>query len=382
MNNAVCILCSGTLFPLPLPHNNRALVSDGHVLPIALEKTTCLSCGLVTHANPARSEFVRSTYSEEYSLPSASPAADTKRAKQYADILVRRTGVPGSVLEIGCGSGNLLKELNTRWPETFFWGVDPALPSNLSSNTQIHYTLSFFNSTLAAALQQQFDFIFSINVIEHAESPAEFFSLICKLLAPQGRVIIVCPSASPPNIELLFYDHLYTFTSLALKIIAEAAGLELVESVPQLSDTRDFQLLAFQHKTISPRLQPLPMEDTEYALAHSREQYMRAWARLESDLLQRRAVNTGLAMFGAGQMAAVIRAYAPQLWSLVEFLLVDDPSEAWPLDKPIFGYSDYTESLTEHSVIIATAPAVQASVARRLIADGINTIRFDDIIFN
>ena len=92
----------------------RALVSDGRVLEVSLEKASCLSCGLVSHVNQLSGDRARNVYSEDYALASAAPSSDQYRAQGYADVLTQLVPPAKTVLEIGCGSGALLKKLKNR----------------------------------------------------------------------------------------------------------------------------------------------------------------------------------------------------------------------------------------------------------------------------
>ena len=101
---------------------------------------------------------------------------------------------------------------------------------------------------------------------------------------------------------------------------------------------------------------------------------------MEETLLSRTAPTSRTVLFGAGQMAALLRAYAPRLWDQVGLLIVDDISEAWKFDKPVSTYSDSKRSLLGAAVVVATAPSLQAQLANRLASDGLTAVRFDDII--
>jgi hypothetical protein len=116
------------------------------------------------------------------------------------------------------------------------------------------------------------------------------------------------------------------------------------------------------------------------SLSASRTGYLKAWCNMEETLLSRTAPTSRTVLFGAGQMAALLRAYAPRLWDQVGLLIVDDISEAWKFDKPVSTYSDSKRSLLGAAVVVATAPSLQAQLANRLASDGLTAVRFDDII--
>ncbi len=374
-----CPVCAGPLVALPLPAKARSILSDGRVIATPLEKASCTQCGLACNLRPVNSSTVKSVYGEDYSLSGASPVADQSRAIDYAAYLDSISDAPNRVLEIGCGSGNLLKSLETLWPATRFFGVDPALPENVVGSVRTTYWRSFFDDLPRLVDDEPFDLIVSVNVIEHVTSPQEFFALASTLLAPDGQLIIICPASKPANLELLFQDHLHTFTFDALTITAKAYGLAATKQEAYPPKLGDFQLVVFSRANV----EDLPHSNTRgdaTALVGDRRNYLNAWSQVDEMLLERIGDARHVAMFGAGQMAALLRGYAPRTWGRVEVLLMDNIRDAWNLGKPVVSYSLLKSQMAGRLVIVATAPESQAKVAARLASDGLATIRFDDVV--
>lgn len=353
------------------------MVSDGRVLEVSLKKASCLSCGLVSHVNQFGEDTVRNVYREDYALASASPSSDKYRAKNYADVLTQLIAPARRVLEIGCGSGALLRELEIRWPEASLFGIDPALPDGATQNGRIHFERGFFETYATGG---PIDLIFSVNVIEHVISPKTFFSEAAALLSSGGQLAIICPSSNPPNLELVFHDHLHTFTLHALAMAARSAGFAVTAQIDRLERLGDFQFVIFRRSSVK-TIEEFPLSGEEaFSLSASRSEYLRAWRDLEETLLSRVALASRTVLFGAGQMAALLRAYAPRMWKQVDLLVVDNITDVWRFDKPVSNYSDSKRSLHGAAVLVATSPSVQANVANRLASDGLSPVRFDDII--
>ncbi len=97
--------------------------------------------------------------------------------------------------------------------------------------------------------------------------------------------------------------------------------------------------------------------------------YLTAWRELD-DLwcAELDSLGNRVQMFGAGQMAAVVRAYAPRTWARVERLVVDDPAEAWNLGH-VERYSP-EDHAPGYSTIVAVNPLVKTTVAARIRRDG------------
>jgi len=363
---------------LPIPLVGRAVVSDGRVLEASLEKASCLSCGLVSHVNQLCTDTVQNVYREDYVLASASPSSDQCRAQNYADVLTQFIAPAKRVLEIGCGSGALLRELETRWPEASLFGTDPALPDGPAQNGRLRFERGFFETYAA---DKGIDLIFSVNVLEHVSCPTTFFTRVAGLLSSGGQLAIICPASNPPNLELVIYDHLHTFTSRALAMAAQSTGFTVTTQIDRVERLGDFQFIIFRRTSVE-TMEDCPRSREEaVSLAASRTAYLKAWCNLEATLLSRAAFASRTALFGAGQMAALLRAYAPRIWDQVDLLVVDNISDAWRFDKPVSAYSDSKRSLESAAVLVATSPSTQAHLANRLASDGLRAVRFDDIIF-
>lgn len=377
MDKRVCTLCQGDLLALPLPHPARAMLSDGRCLDRPLAKTACINCGLVAHAQQLSDTEIRGVYGEEYALAEASPAADEARARAYAGALTRLLSPGQRVLEIGCGSGALTRQLHDHWPQATLVGIDPAVPESAETAGRIAFRRGFFETF--AQDEEKFDLIFSVNVIEHVADPAEFFSRAADLLGPGGRLAMFCPASVPPNLELLFHDHLYTFSAVALARLAGRAGLAPQLQLDRVEGVGDFQFLVFaQVDGIEP--QTALSAGAGAALAQSRTAYLEAWSALEAALCTRIGAASRVVLFGGGQMAALLRAYAPALWARADMLVMDNAGDAWAFDKPVCDYGDVRETLRGVAAVIATAPSAHAFLASRLAADGLVPVRFDDLI--
>jgi SAM-dependent methyltransferase len=94
-----------------------------------------------------------------------------------------RTGlpVPGTVAEIGCGSGGILAELQLRFPDTTVYaGFDIAPEAIRIAEKHARTGLSFHCEDLRQTTRS-FDVLLCIDVFEHVENPFEFLRCIKKL---------------------------------------------------------------------------------------------------------------------------------------------------------------------------------------------------------
>jgi SAM-dependent methyltransferase len=319
---------------------------------------------------------VRSIYDGDYALAGAAPRSDAARARAYCHWIQNECSPPRSILEIGCGSGALLRELLAAWPDAKGYGIDPALSDVDRSDNRIRLERGFVEDIPETL--RGFDLIIAVNVIEHLPSPDKFISSLRSRLAPNGSVVIVCPAVDPPNVELLFFDHIYSLTTRAINSAAGAASLVVREGAPAPQVIGDFQMVVLADRSPTVSLRQKSLSD----LWSERQFYFEQWSRLDLELLNRSKPASRLVAFGGGQTAALLRAYAPRAWERVELIVLDEASEAWSLGKPIASYQNAVQNLQMVGALIATAPRTQKLVAERLRRDGLYPIIWDDVIAN
>ncbi|WP_354264272.1 class I SAM-dependent methyltransferase [Bradyrhizobium sp. GM2.2] len=371
-----CPLCAGSAVALTLPHPSRSMLSDGRVIPRALAKMSCLTCGSAFHASSTADDDIRAIYEDGYELATTAPKSDAARARAYGDWIRTEFNPPNAVLEIGCGSGALLSELLRTWPDARACGVDPALPATAQSQQRLKLVRGFIDDVPAGA--GPFDLIVAVNVIEHTTNPSNFLRSLRDHLAPNGYIVIVCPDGHSPNVELMFFDHLYSLTRGGLRICGRGAALATEKQLPAPSTVGDFLMSVFAAQ-IDDRYTPA-LRDTDPARLHSeRQSYLERWRTLDQFLLDQSRSAAGLLTFGAGQTAALLRAYAPKTWTRIDSLVLDDPPEAWDLGRSVASYRDAVQNPGQ-AILIATAPPAQQAVARRLERDGLQPITWNELI--
>jgi SAM-dependent methyltransferase len=376
-----CIACHHKkLVTLPVPHPARAVISDGRAFPRKLQKVACPACGLVSHAQPPGPAIVRQFYSESFDLGLASGKAEHQRAEIYARLIAdaTRNVRPLRVMEVGCGGGLVLERLATQWPEAIFVGLEaaPALARRTTSERITIYN-SFVEDLPAGTA---FDLVFAINVLEHAQDPRRFLSAIAHQIDPSGIFMLICPASEPPNLELLFLDHIHTFTEASLAMLAQASCMRLCGRFQPKLPVGDFGIFILQRADAWRENETLAHDRAaSAALATLRENYLTNWAGLEAKLAAQISPETTLAAFGAGEAAALLRAYTPKIWERIEFLVVDQMHAVRRLDKPVRLYPNAVVR-TNAVLLLAVHPRGQNGLAARLREDGCNVIAWNDLI--
>lgn len=148
--------------------------------------------------------------------------------------MLQRYGFPadGDLLEIGCSSGFMLRDLQRAYPKASIVGSDILKASLERLGTHLPgiplLQMDVVNCPLP---DRQFDAVVGLNVLEHIEDDAAALRQLARLLKPGGIAILEVPQG--PNLYDYFDKYLmhfrrYSHGEFAMKI--RNAGLELERS--------------------------------------------------------------------------------------------------------------------------------------------------------
>lgn len=223
-----CPICQGRAEPLL-----ELSFSERDWLPGTISLASCSECDFAFTSPADPDEYAR-YYSETTNdlLSQDDPSSEEweryrTQAGFLSSLLARQE--PKRVLDIGCGSGGLLRTLQVLFGQHHYHGVDP--------NVEVHTTsegITFGRSW--QQLEETFDLIVVSHALEHIVDLEEFSSLR-RLLAPSGSLYIEVPDASRyadfPRREYLYYIdrlHINHFTPLSLKRLMGNWGLSVTWS--------------------------------------------------------------------------------------------------------------------------------------------------------
>lgn len=153
----------------------------------------------------------------------------TDSGKIYLDKLVsyidEQAGIKDrNILEVGCGSGILLKEL--RQKHAAVTGVEPGAYERCEGTEGINIVRDFFPSP---AIEGKFDVIVHFAIMEHIDDPVDFLVQQKNHLNPGGKIIISVPNCEPfleaGDISIFIHEHLSYFTREGVKNVINNAGL-------------------------------------------------------------------------------------------------------------------------------------------------------------
>jgi 2-polyprenyl-3-methyl-5-hydroxy-6-metoxy-1,4-benzoquinol methylase len=124
-------------------------------------------------------------------------------------------------LEVGAGSGLLLREFIRRFPDKTFEGIEL---NRAAAKLAREHGLPVYQGETDSIDAGQFDLIYSVAVLEHVVSPAGFTSELRRLLKPEGLLFLCQPTQDVPSYDIFFIDHLYHFGSQHLYQYARKGG--------------------------------------------------------------------------------------------------------------------------------------------------------------
>ena len=178
-------------------------------------------------------KFLKKKYSSENS--SSAQMDKSLHRKKHGDRFIRNLKKTlkkkkfknNSFLEIGCGSGYILKKLKAEGSNVV--GIEPGKKINKSNNTKI--LNSFFEKI---NFNKKFDYIINNAVLEHQINPIEFLKKVKKDLKLNGYTFICVPdyekqlkSGDP---TLMNHEHISYFTKKTLKTILRISGFSKVKT--------------------------------------------------------------------------------------------------------------------------------------------------------
>lgn len=157
------------------------------------------------------------------------------KAAQVTGILKDHNFQPEWVVEVGCGAGAILAELERKLPGATFTGFDIASDASRFWLRHQSPRISFVNGDFLALNQNHFDLMLLMDVIEHVPDPHAFLTS----LRPHADFFVLhipldlCALSVPRESPLLHVrnkvGHIHYFTKgLALQLLQEC-GYSIIE---------------------------------------------------------------------------------------------------------------------------------------------------------
>lgn len=377
-----CYACGGAQWKsLPII-GDQALISDGQTIKKPLRKITCMQCGLARSGSMPDIGELAELFSNNYELY-AHPIGETfesERQKQYADWIAEILGdLPlEGIFEIGSGNGSLLHSLKRHFPYSALSGIEPSAAAvQFARDAGLNVQQGLFDERSASSVTMKF--ILSVNVIEHVNDPLTFLRATRASLSSDGAGLFICPDGDHASSEILIYDHLHSFSRRSIYELFPRAGLHVHQIHDAPASLGAFMGIFF---TVSPASSPCEVTfeiERPDALHDRRHEYLSSWKQLDAKLLQRTRPYHALTCFGIGEAAHLLATYAPQAWDKVVSCTADTFIIKQFRGKHILPYNQNLDS-TDAAMLLGVRPGSQDFLARRLMQDGYNVIRWNDVV--
>lgn len=132
------------------------------------------------------------------------------------------------VLDFGCGTGNLLKQLITKYPQNEYFGADTSeagvdATKLIAPSASIHKIELLQNRPSIETLQGEFDLIVCSEVIEHVENDRLTVQFLYSLLSADGLLVLTVPSGPMSKFDQ-FIGHLRHYSKPTLEALLKEVG--------------------------------------------------------------------------------------------------------------------------------------------------------------
>jgi 2-polyprenyl-3-methyl-5-hydroxy-6-metoxy-1,4-benzoquinol methylase len=200
----------------------------------------CSSCGLVSLGKfPSKAEQ-QARYQENYydrekgeRFLGAFERALRLFKKLRARAILRRMPGPGSLLDVGCGRGDLLELFQERgWRAV---GTQVSQTAARAARTLRGVEVILGELPQLSLPEQSFHAITFFHVLEHLDRPSDYLRKAHDLLAPGGLLVVEVPNWESPGLRLLgrrgfcfdYPNHLVFFTPSSLRRLLDECGFEV-----------------------------------------------------------------------------------------------------------------------------------------------------------
>lgn len=215
---------------------------------------------LETHPKPTPSELGRYYESEDYisHTDSKNNTLETMYhwVRAYAlqkkhNLITSITKPPGAILDIGCGTGDFLKVMQSnRWDVTGYEPNTDAAKIAKSKDINLINDLQYIPD-------HYYDVITMWHVLEHVSDVHKQAEELKRLLKPNGVLIIAVPNYK--SFDAKFYKkywaaydvprHLYHFSKRSIQLVFSEVGLKCIKIIPMYFDSFYVSMLSEKYKT-------------------------------------------------------------------------------------------------------------------------------------
>ena len=198
-----CIVCKKSLVRLIEAYASLPRVgSDSRPLPSGGRLGQCEGCGAVqkpvddkfqAECEAIYSSYVMYAQSSDGAEPKIFDDAPCGRSTRLVEVISSEIGLgaTGSLLDVGCGNGNLLRAFGSACPAWSLAGLE------LDDRHRVAVEAICGGGSLLtgelAKVEGRFDVVVAMHVLEHLTEPVEFLCQVKEKLVAEGVVVIQLP---------------------------------------------------------------------------------------------------------------------------------------------------------------------------------------------
>tara|TARA_B100000212_G_scaffold45845_1_gene29609 strand:+ start:26684 stop:27754 length:1071 start_codon:yes stop_codon:yes gene_type:complete len=133
------------------------------------------------------------------------------------------------LIDVGAGKGNILDAIHQECPKIQKYGLEPSRSYlNLKEKKYLKKT---YNEFLDPSLfnNQKFDFIITVGVLEHVDSPVDFLKDIKSIMSDDAVLVVEVPNFEKSKFDLLTADHFSKFTSRSIRNLFLKSNFEIIK---------------------------------------------------------------------------------------------------------------------------------------------------------
>lgn len=333
-----CDLCGSEKFSILLDINGKVMTSDQKITDGHIQKIECFKCGLVRNAVEYKNEFLKQKYEKNYEYNSSSSgdvfffAADGNLNRSSYSYNWIRSFLPldvinkaNSILEVGCGEGNLLLKFKQNFPNKKIIGLEvnkKAIVVGRKKGLDIR--------EIKNCGDIKSDLIISYAVIEHTVSPKHFLKYLQSFLNPGGYILLGTPHQNRIYYDIFFADHLYHFNITHLRQYAKSVGLICIKQSRGMWPINSFSLNLFQK---SPKKIKSSIRYSRTKVADSIRHYNHIFGII-NNFLKKNNTNK-LAVFGLGEVFSLFFTYTDLKKKKIAYGIDDFPKTKNNFSFPI-----------------------------------------------
>jgi SAM-dependent methyltransferase len=133
----------------------------------------------------------------------------------------------GSVIDLGCGTGDSVDQFRNVNPDVRWVGVDIEASPEVALRRRTDTDFVTFDGVTLPFEDASFDAVYCKQVLEHVRSPAALLAEVARVLRPGGTF-----AGSTSQLEPFHSYSTWNYTPYGLKLLLEEAGLSLEEVRP------------------------------------------------------------------------------------------------------------------------------------------------------